>query len=87
VERLFDCAPRYCRFIRVASGRVVSGKVEIEDQPFEDGTTVIVIAADESETFELGPEDEAELLARIAELDRGDFVDGTEFIAKPRKRR
>ena len=73
--------------MRVASGKVVSGKVEIEDQPFEDGTTVVVIAADESETFELGPEDEAELLARIAELDRGEWVDGADFLARLKKQR
>jgi hypothetical protein len=43
---------------------------------------VTVIAADDAETFELGPEDEAALLAAIAEADRGEVVDAAELITK-----
>lgn len=72
--------------MRVASGKIVAGKVVIEGSPFEDGTQVAVIAADDAETFELGPEDEAALLTAIAEADRGELVDGPEVLAKLRKR-
>lgn len=68
--------------MRVASGKVVAGKVVIEGTPFEEGASVTVIATDDAETFELGPEDEAALLAAIAEADRGEVVDGTEFLVK-----
>jgi hypothetical protein len=61
--------------MRVATGKIVEGKVVIEGAPFEDGASVIVIAADDAETFELGPEDEAALLAAIAEANRGEVVD------------
>lgn len=48
----------------------------------EEGASVTVIAADDAETFELGPEDEAAILAAIAEANRGEVVDGAELIAK-----
>ena len=41
-----------------------------------------VIAADDAETFELGPEDEAALLAAIGEADRGEIIDSVELLAK-----
>jgi len=68
--------------MRVATGKVVAGKVVIKGAPFEDGADVIVIAADDAETFELEPEDEAALLAAIGEADRGEIIDGAELLAK-----
>jgi hypothetical protein len=70
------------RIMRVANGKVVEGKVVTDGAPFEDGASVTVIAADDAETFELGPEDEAALLAAIEEADRDEVVDGAELIAK-----
>ena len=68
--------------MRVASGKAIAGKVVIDGAPFEEGASVTVIAADDAETFELGPEDEAALLAAIADANRGEVVDGVELIAK-----
>ncbi len=59
----------------------------MDGAPFEDGADVTVIAAEDLETFELGPEDEAALVARLAKADRGRFVDGDEVLAKLSKRR
>lgn len=59
----------------------------MDGAPFEDGAEVTVIAVEDTDTFELGPEDEAELLARIAEADQGKFVDGDEVLAKLSKPR
>jgi hypothetical protein len=72
--------------MRVASGKVVAGKVVIEGEPFEEGTDVTVLAAGDGEDFELGLEDEAALLAAIAEADRGEFVEGRDLLAKLRER-
>jgi hypothetical protein len=69
-------------FMRVVTGKVVAGKVVVDGSPFEEGAQVTVIAADDAETFELGPEDEAALLTAITEANRGEFVDGVELIAK-----
>ncbi len=41
-----------------------------------------MIAPDDNEAFELGPEDEAALVAAIAEANRGEVVKGFELLAK-----
>lgn len=46
-----------------------------------------VIATDDVESFELGPVEEAALLAAIAEADHGDLLDGTEVLAELSRRR
>ncbi len=72
--------------MRVATGKVVAGKIVVDGTTFEEGTSVTVIAADGAETFELGPEGEAELLAAIAEAERGELVDGAELLNNLRRR-
>jgi hypothetical protein len=72
--------------MRVATGKIVSGKVVLEGEPFEEGATVAVIAADDSESFELTPEQEAELLESIDEADRGELVDA-KVVLRSLKRR
>ncbi len=57
-------------------------KIVIDGASFEEGVSVTVIAADDLETFALGPEDEAAILAAIAEANRGEIVDGDELLAK-----
>lgn len=68
--------------MRVAKGKVVSGRVVVEGEPFEEGTIVTVIAREDIEMFELGPEEEQALLASIAEAERGETVDGEEVLRR-----
>ena len=68
--------------MRIATGKVVAGKVVVDGAPFEEGSRVTVIAVDDTETFELGREDEASLLAAIEEANRGEVVDGVKLVAK-----
>ena len=68
--------------MRVATGSVVAGKIVVEGPPLEEGATVTVLAREDAETFELGPAEEAALLASIAEADRGELVEGVEVLAK-----
>ncbi len=70
------------RSMRVACGKVVDGKIVIDGTPFEEGVNVTVIAPEDGETFELGPEDEAALVAAIGEANRGEVIDGTELLTK-----
>ncbi len=73
--------------VRVAIGTVVAGKVVLEGEPLPDGARVTVLVPDGDDTFELSPEDEAELLSAIAEADRGNTVDAASVIASlPRRR-
>jgi hypothetical protein len=66
--------------VRIATGKVVSGKVIIEGEPLEDGTTVTILARDSDETFELSPDDEAKLLASIAEAEQGETVSAISLV-------
>jgi len=66
--------------MKVATGKVVSGKIVVEGNPFPEGSTVTVLAPESGETFELTADGEAALLAAIEEADRGDVIDGEQFL-------
>jgi len=66
--------------MRIASGKVVDGKVVLEGDSLEEGTLVTVIAPDEANTFELSSDEEDALRAAIAEADRGEGADGDAFL-------
>jgi hypothetical protein len=60
--------------MKVATGRVVEGKVVLEGEPWAEGSVVTVVAKDDEETFDVSPEDERALLEAIAQADRGQVV-------------
>jgi len=73
--------------MKVATGKVVEGKVVVEGDTLEEGSVVTVLAREAEGTFELTPEEEAELLLSIAEADRGETVSGEEVLKSlPRRR-
>lgn len=73
--------------MKVATGKVVEGKVVVEGVTLEEGSVVTVLAREGEETFELTPEEEAELLLAIGEADRGETVSGEEVLkGLPRRR-
>ena len=66
--------------MRVATGKVVAGKIVVEGDPLAEGSIVTVLAPENGEIFELNADDEAALLTSIEEAERGDVVDGEEFL-------
>ena len=60
--------------MKVATGRVVGGKIVVEGEPWAEGSVVTVVARDDEETFDVSPEEERALLAAIAQADRGQVV-------------
>jgi hypothetical protein len=68
--------------MRIATGKVVAGKVVVDGLPLEEGATVTVIAAEDTESFELSSAEGAALLASIVEADGGDLVDADEVVAE-----
>ena len=72
--------------MKMATGKVVGGKVVLEGVSLEEGTSVTVLAKDEEAGFDLTPEQEAELLQSIAEADRGETVSAEEVLAKLARR-
>jgi hypothetical protein len=73
--------------MKIATGKVVGGKVVLEGTDFEEGSSVTVLARDEKGDITVTPKEEAELLMAIAEADRGEMVSTEEVLAKLARRR
>ena len=72
--------------MKVATGKIVDGKVVIEGVTFEEGTSVTVLARNDESGFTLSPEEEAELLLSITEADLGEAIPAEEVLAKLARR-
>ena len=72
--------------MKIATGKVIEGKVVLEGVTLEEGSFVTVLARDEDGGVTLTPEEEAEMLLAIAEADRGETVSAEEVLAKLARR-
>lgn len=63
--------------MRITTGKVRDGAIDLEGEVLPEGTIVTVIAPDDEEAFELGPNEEADLIAAMEEADRDQTVDST----------
>jgi hypothetical protein len=73
--------------MQVTTGTVINGKVVVEGATLPDGAVVAVLSRGVEESFTLSSTQEDELLAAMAEIERGDFVGLEELLAslpKPR---
>lgn len=75
------------RAMKIATGKVVDGKVVIDGAPLEEGASVTVLARDGDNGFTLSADEEAELLLSIAQADRGDTIPAEEVLTKLARRR
>ena len=73
--------------MKIATGKVVGGKIVVDGAPLEEGASVTVLSRDDEDGFTLSPEDEAEILLSIAEADRGETISSEELLAKLARRR
>ena len=69
----------------ITTGTVQDGTIKIDVKSLPEGATVTVLAPEGDETFELGPSDEATLLAAIAEADRGETTNASHVLEKIRQ--
>ena len=60
--------------MKVTTGRVVEGKVVLEGEPLAEGAVVTVLSREDSDTFDVSPEDEHALLEAIAQADRDQVI-------------
>lgn len=65
--------------MKVATGRIVGGKVVLEGEPLAEGSVVTVVAREDDETFDVSPEEERALLEAIAQADRGQVISWEEL--------
>ena len=72
--------------MKIATGKVVDGKVVLEGVALEEGAWVTVLARDDEGGLDLTLEQEAELLLSIAEADRGETVSADEVLARLARR-
>jgi len=73
--------------MQVTTGTVVDGKVVVEGATLPEGAVVAVLSRGVEESFTLSSTQEDELLAAMAEVERGDFVGLEDLLAslpKPR---
>jgi pSer/pThr/pTyr-binding forkhead associated (FHA) protein len=66
--------------MQVTTGTVVNGQIVLEGVPLQEGAVVTVVTRGADESFMLTPEQEDELLAAIAEIDRGEFLTLDELL-------
>jgi hypothetical protein len=71
--------------MRITKGKVVGGHIVVEGERLADGSDVTILCADQPE-FELGDDDQAELLQAIAEADRGEMLDASQVLSQLRRR-
>lgn len=70
----------------ITTGKVRGGRIEIDAHALPEGASVTVLAQEGGESFALGPDDEAALLAAIAEAERGETVGAAEVLQAIRRR-
>ncbi|HSC09233.1 MAG TPA: hypothetical protein VLD59_20590 [Steroidobacteraceae bacterium] len=63
--------------MRITTGKVRDGAIDLQGEVLPEGSTVTVIAPDDEEAFELGASEEAELKAAMEEADRDQTVDSS----------
>lgn len=71
--------------MQVATGKVVAGKVVVDGLTLKEGEIVTVLKQEPEEDVVLSTEEEAELLAAIAEADRGETISAEELFARLRR--
>jgi len=71
--------------MKVATGKVIGGKVVLEGKPLAEGSVVTVVAREDDETFEVSPEEEKALLAAIAQAERGEVISWEELREQLRR--
>jgi hypothetical protein len=73
--------------MRVVTGRVRDGRVEIPADFIPEGAQVMVLAPESGEPLRLSPSEETELLEAMEEIRRGDFIDGDDLLNELRSNR
>ena len=71
--------------MRIASGKVVDGLVELDGE-FPEGASVTVLSREGDETFEADPETERMLLNATAQCERGETMPLTQLLGELRNR-
>jgi len=72
--------------MKIATGTVVDGRVEIPAQFVPEGAQVMILAPEESEPVQLSRSQEDELTQAMEQIDRGEYCDGLALLDDLRAR-
>jgi len=72
-------------FMRIATGKVIRGKLELDGDSLEEGATVTVLVPESDETFTLTPDEEVALEESLKQAARGEFVDAGALLRELRQ--
>ena len=64
----------------IITGKVLGGTIKVDAKGLPEGAIVTVLAPEGDETFELKPEEEAKLLATIAEAERRETTNASQVL-------
>ena len=67
--------------MRITKGKVINGRIVVEDEPLEEGTVVTVLVSDER-VFRLSAEEEAILLQSLTQADNGELIDAQDVLKR-----
>jgi hypothetical protein len=67
--------------MRITKGKVVDGRIVVEDESLREGSDVTVLVSDER-TFTLTREEESALLEAVAEADRGELIKAEDVLRR-----
>lgn len=69
----------------ITTGKVEGGTIKLDEPSSPGGAAVTVLVPEGDETFDLSPEEEATLLAAIAEADRGETIPASQVLQQIRR--
>jgi hypothetical protein len=71
--------------MKVATGTVIDGKVVVEGESLAEGSKVTVVLREDDDFFDVTPEEEADLIASIDEIERGEYITAEELLERLRR--
>jgi hypothetical protein len=71
--------------MKLLTAKVIDGHLDLPEGVLEEGVTIALLVPEEDEDFELTEEQQEKLAQALAEADRGEGVDGWQFLAELRQ--
>ena len=69
----------------ITTGQVQNGNIEVDRDTLPEGAKVTILVHEDDESFEVSAEQETELLAAIAEAQRGDTINASLILQELHK--
>lgn len=71
--------------MKMLTAKVIDGQLDLPEGTLEEGVIVTLLVPEHDEGFELTEEQQEELAQALAEADRGEGVEGWQFLAELRR--